>query len=245
MTKMYVMLSFVFLLIQIQGIFGAMNVTMGEIENNQLTKINNSNSNGNSNNNGNSTNFTITSYVCPRVGNCVARGDPDYIVPKSYGNEKIEGVFTDITTLDGFENNKKGLIVEACHPNNLEDKKCQTRKCAVNEDCLSGLCQSGSCIINKENQLSECTKDLGIMICKKYLQEPCVASSECAGRCKDFVCTYKHLNSLNTSVWLHYSVPIATAICLILLFCCCCCCPGIFRWKVKETRNNHNPGVVV
>jgi len=219
-----------------------MNVTIGEIENNQLPKI--GNSDGNSNGSGNS-NDSNAVYICPRVGNCVSRSDPNYIIPKSYGKEKIDDVFTDITTLDGFENNKKGLIVEACHPKNLESNECQTRKCAVNEDCLSGLCQSGSCVINRDNQLSECSEKLGLMICKKYLQEPCIATSECAGRCKDMVCTYKHLNSLNTSSWVYYSVSIATSICLILLFLCCCCCPGIFSWKVKQVRNNNNPAVVV
>jgi len=84
------------------------------------------------------------------------------------------------------------------------------------------------------------------MFCLKYLQEQCISDSECSGRCKKFICTYKNLNSLNTSPWVYYSTGIATMACLIALFCCCLCCPGlIFRWNVKDIRNNNNPPVVV
>jgi len=245
MAKFYALITLTYLLVQIQGIFGAMNVTMGDVNDNQLTQLSSNNGNGNSGNSGNSGNGGLNSYICPRNGNCVDRSDPNYIIPKSYGTEKINTVFTDITTLEGFENNKKGLIVEACSKKQFEDKKCQTRKCAVNEDCLSGVCNNGSCMINRDNTLYECIDNNGIMLCGKYLQEPCTLNRECAGTCKNFVCTYKQLNALNTSPLLYYSVPILTIICLLLLFCCCCCCPGIFRWKVKEPRNNQNPPVVV
>ncbi|OUM57104.1 hypothetical protein PIROE2DRAFT_18011 [Piromyces sp. E2] len=236
MAKFYYLLS-ALLFLQIQGIFGAINVTYGDLENNELNKINIGNSN--------SSNTTITAYICPVKSNkvCVGRGDPNYIVPKSYGKEKIDGVFSDLTTLDGYENNKNGAIVEACDKRYLDT--CKTRKCAVNEDCLSGLCQSGNCITNPDNPLMECNEVDNEMVCKKYLQEKCMTDIECAGRCKNFVCTYRYLNKLNTSPWLYSSAAIATAICFILLFCICLCCPRVFSWKVKETRNNNNPGVVV
>jgi len=239
MAKIYYLLSALFFL-QIQGIFGAMNITIGELQNNELNKINVGNSEGNNNS-------TITTFICPANNNkyCIGRGDPNYIVPKSYGKDKIDGVFSDITTLDGYENNKNGAIVEACNEKSLQDNKCQTRKCAVNEDCLSGLCNSGSCVTNPENPLMECEEYDGMMVCKKYLQEKCIKDSDCAGRCKNFLCTYRHLNKLNTSPWVYSSTAIVTCICIILLFCSCLCCPGIWRWNVKEKRNNNNPGVVV
>ncbi|ORX59868.1 hypothetical protein BCR36DRAFT_401467 [Piromyces finnis] len=240
MTKFYYILYTIFLF-QIQKIFGAMNVTIGEIENSTLNKINVGN-----NNSGN--NVNITAYICPAANNkfCIGRGDPNYIVPKSYGTEKIDGIFTDLTKLDGYENNKSGAIVEACNEKSLKDKKCQTRKCAMNEDCLSNLCQSGSCVTNPDNPLMECEEIGGIMICKKYLQEKCIRNEECAGRCKRFLCTYRNLNSLNNSTYLYSSAAIVSGICFILLFCCCLCCPGLFScWKVKRVRNNNNPPVVV
>jgi len=91
----------------------------------------------------------------------------------------------------------------------------------------------------------ECEEVDKEMVCKKYLQEKCMVDAECAGRCKKFVCTYRYLNKLNTSPFLYSSAAIAIGICCALLFCACLCCPGLFRWKVKEKRNNNNPGVVV
>ncbi|ORX47635.1 hypothetical protein BCR36DRAFT_295428, partial [Piromyces finnis] len=55
--------------------------------------------------------------------------------------------------------NKNGSIIEACNINNFKDKKCQTRKCAVNEDCFSGLCQESCCITNPDNILYDCYRD--------------------------------------------------------------------------------------
>jgi len=102
MAKLYIMIIAIVLFVQ--GIFGELNVSIGDIENNNLTKING----------GNGT-LPSTNYICPAKGNCISRGDPNYVIPKSYGKEKIDGVFSDITNLDGLENNKKGAIIEACN----------------------------------------------------------------------------------------------------------------------------------
>jgi len=239
MTKFYYMLS---ALLFLQGIFGAMNVTVGEINDDALINFG-----GNNGGSGGNSNSTSTVFVCATGTDfCIGRDDPDHIIPKSQGKEKVEGVFSDITKLEGLENNKKGDIVEACDPNRLEKGKCQTRTCAVNEDCLSGLCQSGSCVTNPDNTLMECiANEDGSLTCAKYLQERCMVDGECFGRCKDFVCTYRYWNKLNTSPWLYYSSAILTALFFIALFCCCCCCPGLFHWEVKEKRNNNNPTPVV
>ncbi|ORX81613.1 hypothetical protein BCR32DRAFT_268200 [Anaeromyces robustus] len=239
MAKMYYMIFLVLVLLQIQTIFGAMNVTISDVEDNKLDKLNMGNSGSNSTS-------TIT-LICPANGICIERGDPNYIIPKSIGKERVENIFSDITKFDGFENNKKGLIVESCNKKRLQSNKCQTRKCAVNEDCFSGLCETslGSCITNPNNMISECNLVDGEFQCSKYLQEECVMDAECAGRCKNFVCTYKYLNKLNTNPLLYYSSGIGILLFIILLFLCCCCCPGIFHWDVKEKRNNNNPRPVV
>jgi len=238
MARFYYMLV-TLLFLQFQGIFGAINVTVGELDDNDLIKFN-------GNTGGGSGNSTSTVFVCASgIDFCIGRNDPNYIVPKSVGKEKVENVFSGITTLEGYENNKKRAIVEACDPNQLEKKKCQTRKCAVNEDCLSNLCQSGTCITNSENPLLECNlRSDNNLACSNYLQEKCTFSSQCYGRCKNFVCTYRQLNSLNTSPYLYYSAGLGIMLFFAALFLCCCCCPGIFRWDVKKTKNK-NPGVVV
>jgi len=90
----------------------------------------------------------------------------------------------------------------------------------------------------------ECEEYDGMIVCSRYLQEKCVKDSDCAGRCKKFLCTYRFQNKLNTNPLVYSSADIGIGIFCILLFCSCLCCPRLWSWSVKEKRNN-NPPVVV
>lgn len=144
-------------------------------------------------NNGNSTIFTCKfgSFLCPkRIQDTLSKGEVNgncyFVNTELYDIDKQE-IFK-----DAKEKSPSKPIIKTCpYIVGKAVRKCKTEKCIKDEDCLSGLCYSNTCVSNV-NYIYRCTgADINVK-CGRQTEMSCNSDEECyTGHCAYDYCSTK------------------------------------------------------
>jgi len=122
------------------------------------------------------------------------------------------------------------MIFEACQ--STEDKKkCRTRPCSSNEQCLSGNCVNEQCLTTTNNPIRYCSNNdkdefqqsTDVFQCHLFLYERCEVDSDClTGKCAEINGDSEHTYCVETKItfvnamacMLAYSVIVITLLVL-------------------------------
>jgi len=130
------------------------------------------------------------------------------------------------STLIYNENSKeKGLIVDVCTQEAINNKKCTTPICNSNEECFSKSCINNICMSNNEFPVLRCNNEyvrgVPTMKCSKKAFERCDNDDECfSGYCtKDKYCSDSHnVSKRNVTILLYLLKLILGFTCIILIY---------------------------